>query len=160
MNKFKKVAAVAVLSTLALTGCTKVEEKGDYKEGTYFGYAEAESYGTMYYSTAVVYVNESGMIKSVFLDNTYEKNKDGVHTTKKVLGDDYDMKETSAGMGNIEGGAEWFEQAEVIEDKVIEKQGLDWAKLTDENKLDGVSGVTITADTYVKAIDEALKQAK
>ena len=158
MKHAKKLAMVAVLSTLALTGCSKVEEKGDYKEGTYFGYSEAESYGKMFYSTAVVYVNESGMIKSVFLDNTY--SKDDKFTTKKVLGNDYGMKETSANIGVIEGGGEWFEQAEVIEDKVLEEQGLDWVKLNDDKKLDGVSGVTITADTYVKAIEEALKQAK
>ena len=158
MKNDKKITAIALASMFLVTGCNKVEEKGDYKEGTYFGYAQAESYGKMYYTTAVVYVNENGKIKSVFVDNTY--SKDEAYTTKKILRDDYGMKDASASAGNIEGGAEWYEQAAVIEEKVLEEQGLSWVELDDSNKLDGVSGVTITANTYIEALEEALKQAK
>ncbi len=149
-----------LLAVIVLTGCEKVDKTGNYKEGTYFGFVNYESYGTNYVTTATVYVAESGNIKSVYIDSTY--NKDGVITTKKSLGDDYGMKDTSIQIGVIPGGAEWYEQVAVIEDKVVAEQGLDWVKWSDDanTKLDAISGVTISADTNIKAIDNALKQAK
>ena len=155
----KKIFGMLVALTLVLvTGCTKV---GNYKEGTYTGSVEYESYGSKYVTTAVVYVDKDGLIKSCFIDSTY-LSTDGVITTKKTLGDAYGMKETSANIGVIEGGAEWYEQVEVIENKVVEEQGIDWVKWADEEKtkLDAVSGVTITADTYIGAVQKALSQAK
>ena len=72
------------------------------------------------------------------------------------------MKETSANIGVIPGGSEWYEQVKVIEDKVVSEQNLDWVKWQDEEKtkLDSISGVTIVADRYINAITNALKQAK
>ena len=157
MKKLYGILLIAML--IIITGCTKVEE-GSYKEGTYLGSAQYESYGVKYVTTAVVYVGESGKIESCYIDSTY--NKDSVNTTKKVLGDAYGMKTTSANAGVIEGGAEWYEQVEVIEDKVVSEQGLDWVKWSDEGetKLDSVSGVTITANYYIDAVNNALEQAK
>ena len=124
------------------------------------GYDSYESYGKNYVTTAVIYVDENGLIKSCYIDATYDK--DGVSTTKKTLGDDYGMKETSANIGVIPGGKEWYEQVKVIEDKVVSEQNLDWVKWQDEEKtkLDSISGVTIVADRYINAITNALKQAK
>ena len=149
---------VAILLVF-ITGCEKVEQ-GSYKEGTYMGYDSYESYGENYVTTAVIYVDSNGMIKSCYIDSTY--NKDGNNTTKKVLGDDYEMKETSASIGVIPGGAEWYEQVKVIEDKVVTEQNLDWVKWQEEDntKLDAISGVTISADSYIKAIENAINQAK
>ena len=150
---------IAVAFVFVLTGCEKVGS-GDYKEGTYFGSVEYDSYGVTYVTTATVYVNESGVIKSVYLDSTYNSN--GKLTTKKTLGDAYGMKATSASQGKIDGGAEWYEQVKVIEDKVLKEQNLDWVTWNkeDSSKLDGVSGVTISANTYVEAIEKALREAK
>lgn len=155
----KKILFTLFISLMIFTGCTKIST-GNYKEGTYFGSVEFESYGTKYVTTSVVYVGDTGEIKSVFIDSTY--NKDEVSSTKKTLGDDYGMKLTSASKGVIENGAEWYEQVEVIENKVIENQGLDWVKWSNEEKteLDGITGVTITVDTYINAISKALDQAK
>ena len=123
---------------------------------------EYESYGENFVTSAVVYVDENGMIKSVFIDSTYDK--DGVNTTKKALGDDYAMKETSANIGVIPGGAEWYEQVEKIEEKVVSEQGLDWVKWSDSSNtkldLDTISGVTISANSYINALNSALNQAK
>jgi major membrane immunogen (membrane-anchored lipoprotein) len=158
MKRYLNVLLV-LLVVFVLTGCEKVNE-GKYKEGTYFGSYQYESYGKKYVTTAVVYIDDAGLIKSVFIDSTYFKND--VYTTKKVLGDDYGMKEASAKNGVIEGGAEWYEQINVFEDKVVEEQGLDWLTFTDEakTKTDAVSGVTITVDTYNAAVKAALDQAK
>ena len=159
MKKFLCVF-MALVGLVLFTGCEKVN--GNYKEGTYFGYDSYESYGVKYVTTAVVYVGSDGMIKSVFIDSTY--NKDDVNTTKKSLGDDYGMKSTSANMGNITGGAEWYEQVNKIEEKVVSEQGLDWVKWSDEAKtkldVDTISAVTINSDSYINAVSKALSQAK
>lgn len=155
----KKVYGLLMALTLVLlAGCTKVED-GKYAEGTYLGSVQFASYGANYVTTAVVYVGEDGMIKSCFIDSTYAK--DSVSTTKKVLKDAYGMKEASAANGTIEGGAEWYEQVKVIEDKVISEQDIDWVSWSDDEKtkLDSVSGVTIGANTYIEAVQNALKQA-
>ncbi len=154
----KLLGLLAIVSIVLVVGCEKVEEKGDYKEGTYFGSYEFESHEQKYVTTAVVYVDKTGKIASAFIDSTYLKNE--VYTTKKTLGDAYGMKSSSAEQGNIEGGAEWYEQVEKIEEKVVSEQGIDWLVLDEENKTDSVSGVTITVDTYYKALDAALKSAK
>ncbi|MDD2377919.1 MAG: hypothetical protein PHE05_03730 [Bacilli bacterium] len=158
----KKILLILATITLLFTvGCEKVDnEQGNYKEGTYFASVDSESYGTTFTVTAVLYVNENGTIKSLFLDNTY--TKDGVVTTKKALGNEYGMKTTSANIGTIEGGAEWFEQIEVLEDKIVEEQGLEWLKWSDEEqtKTDSVSGVTITINDLYKVANDVLTQAK
>lgn len=151
---------VCLLLMLCLTGCDK-EEKGVYKEGTYMGYDYySDSYGNNHVTTALIYVDDNGLIKSCYIDETYEK--DSKNTTKKVLGDDYGMKETSANIGVISGGAEWYEQIKVIEDKVVSEQNLDWVKwqTDDETKLDSISGVTISANSYINALKNALEDAK
>ncbi len=156
----KKISVIILTVLLVMiSGCTKVEQ-GNYKEGTYFGSIELESYGTKYVTTAVVYIGKTGRIESCFIDSTY--NKDAVNTTKKTLGDEYGMKETSANIGVIEGGAEWYEQVEVIEKKVVSEQGINWVSWADDTKtkLDAVSGVTITANYYIDAIKMALDKAK
>lgn len=148
----KRYGIILVLLLMIFTGCTKVES-GKYLKGTYFGSVQYESYGAKYVTTAVVYINDDGLIKSVFIDSTFNSNS--VATTKKVLGDAYGMKSAAAS------GNEWYQQVEIIENKVVEKQGTDWVKWTDEGKtkLDSVSGVTITANTYIEAVNKALEKA-
>ena len=152
------VVLVAIISLLTLSGCEKITE-GSYKEGTYMGSDTFTSYDKKYVTTAVIYVDSNGVIKSCYIDSTYIK--DNINTTKKVLKDNYGMKETSKNIGVIEGGKEWYEQVKVIEDKVLEEQGLDWVKYDETGtKLDSISGVTISADSYIRAVDNALKKAK
>lgn len=153
-----KKILISLICLLSLTGCEKIVE-GNYKEGTYMGSDTFTSYGKQYVTTSVIYVDSNGVIKSCYIDSTYVK--DGINTTKKVLKDDYGMKETSKNIGVIEGGKEWYEQVKVIEDKVVENQGIDWVKYDETGtKLDGVSGVTITVDSYIRATSKAIEQAK
>ena len=157
----KLVLTFVLVGLLLMTGCTKVAE-GDYKEGTYFGYVEEAGYdGTVTVTTAAIYVDENGMIKSVFIDSTY-KSPDSKLTTKKALGDDYGMKGTSADRGVIPGGAEWYEQVANLEKKIVEEQGLDWIEWKDEGKTttDSVTGVTINISAMYEAVQKALTQAK
>lgn len=154
MKKF--LCFITIFALLFTVGCEKVTEKGDYKEGTYFASVASDA-NTV---TAVAYVDEDGILKSLFIDTTYPK--DGVNTTKKALGDDYGMKATSASKGVIEGGAEWDEQINTLEKKILEEQNLDWLKWTDEakTKTDSVAGVTVTIDKYYAAVANILEQAK
>lgn len=162
MTKLKNLfLCFSLISVLFFTGCEEVPEKGIYKEGTYFGYAQSESYGSTLTTTAVVYVDDLGMIKSVFIDSTYIKTP-GTLSTKKQLGDEYAMKSTSASMGNIPGGAEWYEQVETLENEIVKQQGLNWIKWTDDTKTktDSVAGVTIEIDDMYTAVNMALNNAK
>lgn len=162
MKKIKNLfLCFSLISVILFTGCEEVPEKGIYKEGTYFGYAQSESYGTILTTTAVVYVDDLGMIKSVFVDSTYSKTT-GTLTTKKTLGDEYGMKDTSAGMGQIAGGAEWYEQVETLEQEIIKQQGINWIKFKedDNTKTDSVAGVTISIDDIYTAVNNALNKAK
>lgn len=150
----KKILLV-VVSVLGLlfVGCTPVEEKGAYKEGTYFGYAKDTS-SRPYTGIAVVTVDENGVIDSVFVDATY--TKDGAPTTKKALGNDYAMRVASPI------GKEWFEQANALEAKVVKEQGLSWLTWKDDTKTttDSVAGVTMKVGILTEAIQNALNQAK
>ena len=151
MKKYFGIALALVLSFFVLTGCEKVNE-GNYKEGTYYGYVEDNYGGSKSVATAVVYVDASGMIKSVFLDTTY--TKDGVLTTKKSLGDAYNMKQAS------EVGKEWFEQVNLIEAKVVENQNISFINLNEDGKTDAIAGVTMKVDALYKALETALNSAK
>ena len=158
-----KKLVILLIMIVCLTGCEiekekTVEEKGNYKEGTYFGYSYDKAYDA--YATAVVYVNENGFIKSVFIDSTYiNKQAPTTTTTKKVVGNGYGMKETSGKMGKIEGGAEWYEQMGAVEKYVVEHQGID-ITLDENGKTDAISGATLNLKPTYEALVNALNQAK
>lgn len=155
----KILACLALICLIGISGCTPVEE-GNYKEGTYHASVVDNYGGAKNTVSAVVYVNDKGLIKSVFLDTTY--TKDDTVSTKKSLGSDYGMKGVSASKGTIEGGAEWYEQVENLEKKIVEEQNLDWLTWSDDEKTvtDSVSGVTIKVNALVEAAEKAIEQAK
>lgn len=150
MKKYFVLCLMLVVSLFVFTGCEKVET-GNYKEGTYFGTYE-DNYDGKAVATAVVYVDANGVIKSVFLDTVYEKND--VLTTKKALGDEYNMKSAS------EAGKEWYEQVNLIENKVIENQGIEFMTLNEDGKTDTIAGVTMKVNALYEALNNALSKAK
>ena len=125
-------------------------------------------------TVAAVTLDAEGKIAAVKFDCIQVKTKiDATGTiaadtptefkTKRELGYDYNMKGTSAGIGVIEGGAEWFEQADALEafcvGKTIEEVkaavGAD-GKPADENLL---LGCTMTVSGFVVALDKAVTEA-
>lgn len=134
-----------VVMMLVFTGCEKV----GYKGGTYTGTAIDNYGGEENTATAKVVINSEGKIESVYLDTTYNGS------TKKALGYDYNMKKF-----NPNAAGEWFEQVEKLEQAVVENQGTSFLNLDSEGKTDAVSGCTIQISALVKAIDDALEQAK
>lgn len=150
MKKYFKLFLAVMVCVFLFTGCEKVNV-GNYKEGTYYG-SVVDNYGGAAIASAVVYVDSTGMIKSVFLDTVY--SKDDVLTTKKTLGDAYNMKPAS------EVGKEWYEQVNLIEAKVVENQNITFMTLNDDGKTDAIAGVTMKIDALYKALENALNQAK
>jgi len=152
----KKITSLILIIVVCFTlvGCGE----GKYKEGTYEGSVLDNYGGQENQATAKVEVGSDGKIKSVYLDTTY--TKEGVATTKKQLKENYGMKTASSNIGNIKGGAEWYEQVEALEKAVVKKQGIDFLNLNEEGKTDAVSGCTIKIDALYKALEEALNKAK
>ena len=131
----KKIIVLSMVSLLVLGGCAK-----GYKEGIYTGTATDSYGGQDNTATATVTVDSNGKITSVELDTTY--TKDGVKTTKKAL------------------GGEWDTQVKALEDYIVKNQGIDSLKLDEDGKTDAVSGCTIKIDALYEAASNALKQAK
>lgn len=163
-----------LISLILLTGCEKVTNIGDYKEGTYFAYDEESNY------TAMMYVDEDGYIKSVLFDAVYLsgcKTRNVIDdtcilTTKRALGDEY-------GMSKVSDIGEWYEQVDNFSKKVIDEQGINWLVLKykdtegnitsekpadkeekDKVYTDTVSGVTIVVDNLERLMNDILMQAK
>ena len=150
----KKLMILLLVTTLTITGCEKVSD--GYKEGTYKGEAIDNYGGEENIATAEVTVDSNGKIVSVVLDTTY--TKDGVKTTKKTLGSGYGMKigNSDYGISNLE----WDEQVKLLEQFVVDNNGIDKIKLDSDSKTDAVSGCTIKIDALYEALENALNQAK
>lgn len=150
----KKLMILLLVTTLTITGCEKVSD--GYKKGTYKGEAIDNYGGEENIATAEVTVDSNGKIVSVVLDTTY--TKDGVKTTKKTLGSGYGMK-----IGNSDYGIsdlEWDEQVKLLEQFVVDNNGIDKIKLDSDSKTDAVSGCTIKIDALYKALENAIEKAK
>jgi len=145
----KKICLLGILGLVLLSGCSK-----GYTEGVYNGTAADNYGGQSNTATAKVTVDSDGKITDVYLDTTY--TKDGIVTTKKVLGTDYGMYGSPYGSQV----GEWYEQVEALEENVVENQGLDGIKLDSEGYTDTVSGCTIKIDALYEALEDALSQAR
>ena len=139
---------ICVFALCLLVGCSK-----GYKEGEYTGTAVDSYGGQENTASAKVTVDSEGKITDVYLDTTY--TKDGVTTTKKTLGNDYNMKTYQP-----EAAGEWYEQVEKLEQAVIDNQGIDFLNLDEDGYTDAVSGCTIKIDALYEALEDALEQAK
>jgi len=155
----KKLLACLFCESVLLAGCGGGgDDSSAAKTGE--GTATSESNGETLTTTAKVEVDGDKFTK-VEIDETY-KTKDGKDTTKKELGADYGMKDTSAKMGKIEGGAEWFEQVKFLEDYIV-KNGVDGIELGEDGKAtneDVLTGCTINIKPYVEAVKAAKDNAK
>lgn len=148
------VMALICFVTL-FTGCEDVPEKGIYKEGTYIGSSEYEYADVHFVTTAVVYINDLGMIKSVFVDSTYIDGSSA--TTRKVHKNTNAIDET----GEIS-SISWDKQVDLIEKAIIKEQDLNFIKWSNEEKTltDSIDGVTIPIQDIYNAVSNALNQAK
>ena len=137
---------VAVIAVFVVAGCEKVTK---YNEGTYTGSVVDTYNNENNVATAKIEINSKGKIESVYLDTTYQG------TTKKTLGDDYNMKKF-----NSSAAGEWYEQVEKLEKAIVKNQGLDTIKLNSDGTTDAVSGCTIKINALYNAVKDALAKAK
>lgn len=153
----KKLLASLFVASVLLAGCGG-NDSSSVKTGE--GTATSESHGDTLTTTAKVEMDGDKFTK-VEIDETYKDDK-GNDTTKKTLGADYKMKDTSAKMGKIEGGAEWFEQVKFLEDYIV-KNGVDGIELGEDGKAtneDVLTGCTINIKPYIEAVKAAKDNAK
>lgn len=153
----KKLLASLFVASVLLAGCGG-NDSSSVKTGE--GTATSESHGDTLTTTAKVEMDGDKFTK-VEIDETYKDEK-GNDTTKKTLGADYKMKDTSAKMGKIEGGAEWFEQVKFLEDYIV-KNGVDGIELGEDGKAtneDVLTGCTINIKPYIEAVKAAKDNAK
>lgn len=109
----------------------------------------------LYSTFAATVVDADGKVLAAIVDAIQPKvafGEDGnvgektYKNTKRVLKEEYNMKGTSANMGTIEGGAEWYEQAAAFTDKMVGKTAADIAAIATEVKND--HNVAADADLY------------
>ena len=109
----------------------------------------------LYSTFAAVAVDADGKVLAAIVDAIQPKvafDADGnvgektFKDTKRVLKEDYNMKGVSASMGTIEGGAEWYEQAESFTNAMVGKTAADITAIETEVKND--HNVAVDAELY------------
>ena len=120
---------------------------------------------------AAVLVDEEGKVVSCKIDEAQTKpdltkndgNVDDLRTKLQKQGD-YGMKETSANIGNIAEGGEWFEQAAAFEAWTVGKTADEITAGIGEDgyasDADLKAGCTIHASGFVAATVKAINEAK
>ena len=179
------LAAVLAIGCLAV-GCDNTPAGGEVKVGlglhTQMNYksseATADKAGLAQADLTVVAVtlNADGTIASIKVDAIQVKtnfdakgelsaNNVTSFTTKREQGDEYGMKGQSAGKGKIEGGAEWFEQADAFEawakGKTIAQ--IEAAMGADQYPAEGsdlLAGCTMKINGFVIAAKKAVEEAQ
>ncbi|MFV0255276.1 MAG: hypothetical protein ACK5G7_04020 [Erysipelotrichaceae bacterium] len=181
MKKFFSILMSALL-VLSLVGCggTTTDESASLKLG--FGAvaniakskdaaADADGLSYGYVTQAGVLVDADGKITKIVLDSIQAKanfDATGAVTSdltvapvsKKVLGDDYGMKETSADGGL---GLEWFEQAANFEAWAVGKTVEDLQAAVNEEgypaDTDLATGVSVDISSWIAATVLAMENA-
>jgi len=179
MKKVMFLFAVMALVFTA-TACDRVEdpEYGDYLPGLHLGYTDGHQN-----TYAYVYVDSLGYIADIFIDTVYMKSDEegpvtwegrggdeatGYATTKMSLdhGCGYDMwpREDTDYCEAPEGHYMWHEQVRMLAEDIIDNQGIINYDLDDgyfdEDGDDVIAGVTITVDSYLEAVQNALELAE
>lgn len=152
--------AVAVEGTPAELGAASITTMTHDPEN---GRVQTETY----YSHLVL--DADGKVLSSFIDcaqNRVVVAEDGTITgepidSKYVLKEGYNMKDTSANIGNIEGGAEWYEQADSFNEHVkgMTVEEITSMALTDGAPDDLTTSVTVTISGWLANFEKAADQA-
>ncbi len=170
MKKLVKLVLVGTLA-LALTSCGGTEETTAIEDNTTdvietteddsneveeteeeeasvaatYTAEEATADDKGYKNVAIVDVDENGAITNVTIDALHE---DGSTKREKVESGEYDMKAAGSEYS-------WTEQVELLSDYIVETQSTE-IPLNEEGKTDAISGVSISIDSYLALVDEAL----
>ena len=138
----KKLFFVLLVALALFVGCNK---EAKLKAGVYGG---SSTFGDST-CTCKVTIDDAGKITNVYFDESYEGS------TKKTLGDDYQMKSDWGSKW------EWYEHAKALEDAIVANQGIDFITVDPATgKTDAVSGCTIKVDNMLKSYEAAIAKAK
>ena len=138
-----KKLTIAALALVMLTACGPKVTTGTAEK-------ELDS------STVKVSVTlEDGKVTEITIDETQGE------TTKRELGEGYGMKGTSAAIGRIEGGAEWFEQVDSLQNYIV-ANGVEAVALDDSGYATGdlASSCTINLYNIMATVNDAIANAK
>ena len=178
MNKLLKVLAASALVATVLVGCGKKgESTGGAAEGAKYakaglGVVSTVSEGQVNTTFAGVGLDADGKVQWIDIDVAQgtPNGGDAQYTqTKEQRGSDYGMKDTSAQMGNIEGGAEWDAQAAAYEKWATGKTAKEIANVETMDFHGGkaaktgselAAGCTITIDDFQAAVAKAIENAQ
>lgn len=138
---------------LVLAGCggdgeQEAEAAGTdgYEDGVYFAQAEfSEDSG---WKDVVVFEVEGGEITSVEWNAAHEQN--GRPKDIRSRQGDYGMVE------NSNATLHWYEQAEAVEEWLLENQNIDELELADDGTADAISRATIHVNGFTSLVQEAL----
>ena len=149
------------------TTVTDSTDKADDKNAT----------AALYSTFSAVVVDADGKVLATIVDAIQPKvevDADGkianksYKDTKRNLKEDYNMKGVSASYGNIEGGAEWYEQAASFTDKMVGKTAADIEGIATKESnghnvaadADIYAGCTMDITAFKADMVEAIKAAK
>lgn len=144
-----KKLTIAALALVMLTACGSSTKTGTAEK-------EIDNHGSTEKVTVEVTL-EGDKVTEITIDETYN----GQTTTKRTLGEDYGMKSTSASIGKIENGGEWYEQADYLQNYIIEN-GVDAVELDESGYPTGdlTAGCTINLTNIMATINEAIENAE
>ena len=166
------LAIFMLLLVFTLSACGA--EQGEFTPGIYHGYSVGNEP-----SIAIVSVDENGKIVNVLIDTVYLLSQtdgpltwvsrgnevEGIAITKRAYdnGCSYHMHRAKDVVNcQVDGELMWWQQVDLIAEAVVENQGLpNWSLVEDKiSGDDAMSGVTITVDGYISAIQNALNKAR
>lgn len=153
MKRYGMLLLAMVLLVGLMVGCGGKEEEdktpvavGDLADGVY--YAEADDYSQSGWKGIVAIEVKDGKMTSV---NWNELHRDGGFDKKTSS-----MKGEYAMVAKGGSQSEWHEQAELVEQFVLEEQSVEGLNVKDDDKTDAISGVSVTVGEFARLVNKAL----
>lgn len=115
------------------------------QDGSYQSKGKQDEEG---YQPEVEVTIQDGEIKEVFWD---EKKENGDSKRSQSIAGEYHLEQE---------GLRWHEQAEKLEQFIVEEQSVEGILLNQERKTDRLSSVTIKTDSFVSMVQDCIRQAQ
>ncbi len=144
-GQFSNVNLPVALRNAGAEGTGDPEEAGNLQDGTYK--AEADEYSNDFKSQVELTIKD-GRIVSVNWD---ELKQDGESKKNLSIKGEYNMTET---------GPKWHEQAEQMENTLLEVQDPMKIEMNNDGKTDAISSVSISINNFVKLAQDCIDQAR
>ncbi len=129
---------------------TEITKKtGDYIDGIYSAYEE-EYNEVSGYKDQIIITIENNQITHVDFNGFDQNNRN--KKTESHPGGSYNMKTAGA-------QKDWYEQAELLEQYLIDTQHMNSIRLDENSYTDTIAGVSIKVDNFTSLSNEALSDA-